>query len=106
VSNGELSDKQLKQVARGFRRGILDGGKSRFTCRVVSLPLHGYLSAMGITTQLVECEVDCGDHEIYHTCLRLNDGRILDPTADQFPFRMPQVYLGAMPSRYNFLRCV
>lgn len=101
-----MSDAELKRVARGFRRGMLEGGSSAFMCRAVCLPLAGLFSAMGVNLDLIECEVDCGDHEMYHTCLRLNDGRILDPTADQFPFRMPRIYLGIMPSRYTFLRVV
>jgi hypothetical protein len=95
---------ELKRIARGFRRGILEGESSAFMCRAVCLPLQGLLSAIGMELDLVECEVDCGDYDMYHTCLRLSDGRILDPTGDQFPFRMPQVYLGPLPLRYTLLR--
>lgn len=99
-----LNDADLKRVARGFRRGMLDGGNSSMMCRAVCLPLQGLLSVYGVELDLIECEVNCGGYDMYHTCLRLEDGRILDPTSDQFPFRMPQVYLGPLPKRYTFLK--
>lgn len=36
-----------------------------------------------------------------HIWLELSDGRVLDPTADQFPLSLPPVYLGEQPMQYN-----
>lgn len=66
-------------------------------CMVVAAPLQGLLSALyGVETELVEVEFET----INHVYLRLPDGRILDPTADQFP-GMPDVYLGPWPEVYE-----
>ena len=98
----ENQDKALLKAVRGFRRGILGGGSPAFMCRAICLPLQSYLSAIfGIELLLVDGVVDCGDHEMYHTWLQLQDGRTLDPTADQFRLGLPPVYLGALPSQYE-----
>ena len=36
-----------------------------------------------------------------HCWLRLADGRIIDPTADQFGNGMPKVYIGTLPAGYK-----
>lgn len=89
-----MSDEDLVKFAAEFREGILDGRPSRWMCSMVCMPLAGLLSING-----VEAEVVVGDlGEFNHVWLRLADGRVLDPTADQFNdygFEpMPPVYLG------------
>jgi len=89
-----LTDRQIKCVARGFRNGLLDGGPSRLMCGAVSFALCGYLSFLGVETELYESDLgDCN-----HIFLMLSDGRVLDATADQFNVfpgkRYPDVYLG------------
>ena len=58
-------------------------------CGVVCYPLRAYLSA--IYGMQVE-EEDVLLHSSNHVFLRLPDGRVLDPTADQFGEE--RVYLG------------
>lgn len=92
----------LQRTAEGFRKGILGKGSSKFMCRAVCMPLQGYLHAMGIETALIAGWVDLRDYDMDHTWLRLVDGRILDPTADQFDeLGLPPVYIGPMPEAYN-----
>ena len=92
---------RLLTIVRGFRRGILAGRKSRDMCFAVCAPLQAYLSCcIGIETELIE-----GDFErCNHIWLQLPDGRIIDPTADQFKTpegkRMPKVYIGPLPEWY------
>ncbi|HYF34559.1 MAG TPA: hypothetical protein VD994_04655 [Prosthecobacter sp.] len=91
-----LTDKQLVRYSMQFRRGIL--GKdddSRMQCFAVAAPLEALLGLRGIKARLVEGELP----HCNHFWLQLDDGRVLDPTADQFNafegFKpMPPVYLG------------
>lgn len=84
-----MTDRQLLRFAAAFREGILDGGPSRLMCAAVSWPLAGLLRCNGVKCETVEGEVgDCN-----HIWIRLADGRVLDPTADQFG-DYPPVYLG------------
>lgn len=64
-------------------------------CFAVCAPLQGLLSASGIETELEGINFP----EVNHYFLRLPDGRILDPTADQFG--LEPVYLGPMPLQYE-----
>jgi hypothetical protein len=63
-------------------------------CFAVSAALQGYLSSCGVETELVEADFG----HTNHFWLRLPDGRILDPTADQFG--LSPVYLGKLPTKY------
>lgn len=93
-------DKKLLRLVRNFRSGILDGKSSHKMCMKVCAPLQGYLSFfLGLETEMVE-----GDFKhTNHVWLKMNDGRIIDPTADQFstPSRpMPKVFIGPKPAWY------
>jgi len=91
-----MTDKQLISVARAMRRGILGKRPSAKQCMVVSASLQGYLSAVhGVQTELITVDFP----EIDHVFLKLADGRILDPTADQFG--LDAIYLGEMPELYR-----
>lgn len=90
-----MTDKRLTRIAEDFRDGLLNGRHSRLMCFAVCAPLQSLLSISGIETELVEVEFP----GINHFYLRLLDGRILDPTADQFD--LPAVYLGPVPEKYR-----
>jgi hypothetical protein len=96
-----MTDKQILATARAMRRGILGKKSSVDMCMVVSAPLQGYLSAVyGLETELEEVWFDeTPQGTTNHVFLRLTDGRILDPTADQFG--LEPVYLGEMPALYQ-----
>lgn len=87
------SNGHLKRIAASFRSGVLGGRVSDMMCRVVCLPLCGYLNALGI-----ECEVITGEFlGADHSWIALPDGRIIDPTLDQFSgnvVKLPRVYVG------------
>jgi len=87
-----MSDAALVDLCTGFRDGILQGRPSTRMCAVICYPLAGYLSFLG-----VEVAVEHGDpvRHCNHVWLSLPDGRVLDPTADQFDATLPPVYLGA-----------
>lgn len=99
-----MTDRQLLKIATGFRAGILDGRISDSMCFIVCAPLAGLLSVSGIEVEQREGEIDCGDYVVGHHWLELADGRILDPTADQFSTEarpMPDVYIGPRPDWYG-----
>ena len=86
-----MTDKGLIRMAAQFRKGLLGKHSSHLKCAMVAYPLESLLSMMGI-----ECkarEVKLSRHIIgNHVFLILSDGRVLDPTADQFG--EAPVYLG------------
>lgn len=96
----------IYRIAVDFRKGILNGKPSNWMCRAVCLPLQGYLGILGYEVELRDGVLfDTDGDELYHTWLRLPDGRILDPTADQFNEAMgksmPPVYIGELPEWYQ-----
>lgn len=94
----KVTDKRLLRLAKDFRDGILGSASSLAMCAVVCYPLEGFLGAMGVHLQAEM--VSFPKHPICanHVFLRLPDGRILDPTADQFG--LEPVYLGPFPELY------
>lgn len=91
-----MKDKQLLRFATHFRTGLIGKGDASMRCFMVSAPLATLLEAHGVKNRLVEGRVGyCG-----HYWLELADGRVLDPTADQFNHLrhadapLPKVYLG------------
>lgn len=89
-----MKDAKLIKIATEFRKGILDGRPSRMMCFAICAPLAGLLGACGVDVEVIEGDLG----ECNHVWLRLADGRVLDPTADQFNDygfpEMPPVYLG------------
>lgn len=95
-------NQRLMKVVSEFRSGILQGRKSNLMCVAVCSPLEGYLRAIhGIDTHAVCGTID----EMEHFWLEMGDGRIIDPTADQFlkpdGNPMPEVYVGELPAWYG-----
>ena len=91
---------RLKRIVGGFRRGILGQRAPDMMCAAVCYPLCGYLAMCGIETKIVE-----GDFgRTNHVWLEMEDGTIIDPTADQFSgeiVKMPKVYIGPLPETYK-----
>jgi hypothetical protein len=85
-----LSDTELVAIGAEFRDDILGGATSAMRCAMVCYPLAGYLSFLGQSITVQETLVGNGNH----VWLLLPDGRVLDPTADQFDATLPPVYLG------------
>jgi hypothetical protein len=94
-----FTDKQILKIATEFRKGILGRRKSHRMCAMVSFGLQGYLGFVGLHSKVCEGIVLMPGSEavINHIWLELPDGRVLDPTADQFndgETIYPPVYLG------------
>lgn len=93
-------DRELLRIARAARDRITLGGPSSGYCAVVCVPLATYLTRRGLPAEDVHGAVG----EWQHSWIALGDGRILDPTADQFnrgASRMPPIYLGERPMHYE-----
>lgn len=111
-----MNDSDLIACATGFLDGIQgDKPTSHKLCFMVCAPLDGYLSFLGVESKMVEGEITVNEQVCQHLWIELPDGRILDPTADQFPLlpnaipqlqgmeKMPRVYLGPKPPWYRLL---
>lgn len=88
-------DAAILSFATEFREAILMGGASARMCAAISGPLCAAFEVIGIPCGLVETDLG----ECNHVFLQMGDGRVLDPTADQFNGcsreQLPGVYLGA-----------
>ena len=94
-----MTDKQLVNCARAFRKGILaPGGDPSMMCFAVCAPLSGLLAASGFPAHEETVDFNESAPCANHTWIRLEDGRILDPTADQFG--LEAIYLGPVPELY------
>lgn len=104
-----MTDAELIEVAAGFRDGLLDGEPSDMNCFKVVAPLAGLLEFYGVDAKVVEGYVVLKRGSNGQTCnhfwIQLADGRVLDPTADQFNKAhkkdMPPVYLGSPTLRLH-----
>lgn len=91
---GPLNDAQMLKCAEEFRAGILMGKSSANMCFMVCAPLEGLLRVHGVPIELCESTVKIKAGETNHCWLKLADGRVIDPTADQFDKKYPKVYFG------------
>lgn len=104
-----MTDAELIKFATEFREGILNGRLSTFMCAMVCWPLETLLNLEGVSVKAMMSDgvlMDLRDGRkgtCNHVWLKLADGRVLDPTADQFngtiKKKMPKVYLGK-PIKY------
>lgn len=96
-------DKLLK-IVKSFRYGMIGRKGGRLQCYKVCAPLQGYLSMIGIETKLIEGDACYYRYWIGHYWLEMEDGKIIDPTAEQFATEkrlMPRVYIGVKPRWYR-----
>lgn len=94
------SKRELKRVASEFRKGLLGSDPSDGKCAMVCLPLAGYLEMFGLRVKVVESDFGT----VNHFWIELENGEILDPTADQFSgkfLKLPKVYVGPVPEIYR-----
>lgn len=95
-----MTDQELIEFAQEFRDGLLEGRLPTLMCFAVCAPLVTLLNMSGVKAELVEAD----NGWCNHFWIKLEDGRALDPTADQFNYlwdaKMPAVYLGP-PTKYQ-----
>ncbi len=94
------SKRELKRVALEFRNGLIGKAPSDGRCMMVCWPLHGYLELFGVLSKVIEADFG----RTNHVWLELENGEILDPTADQFSgeyVKLPKVYVGPLPEIYK-----
>lgn len=90
-----MIDAEIRKIAKGFVKGLLDGRSTVDMCYMVCSPLAAYLSFCKVDCTLTEGEVN-GYH---HFWITLADGKIIDPTADQFSFL--NIWVRKQPSYYK-----
>ena len=97
-SAGTMTDEELREIAWDFRQGILGArGSPEGMCFAVSAPLVSLLNLYGVEAELASSDhTGNPDSNFYeHFWIRLGDGRVLDPTFDQFCSEEPvPVYIG------------
>jgi hypothetical protein len=93
-----MTDAKLIKFVSSFRRGIVGLGKSHFMCFAVCAPLSTLLEMNGVRNNMRDGLIKFEMGYCNHYWLELSDGRVVDPTADQFNHvfgqQMPKVYLG------------
>jgi hypothetical protein len=100
-----MRDKELRKIAWDFRVGLIGRkGSPEGCCFMVSAPLAGLLSAVyGMKVDLVKSDHSglTGSDCIEHYWIGLEDGRVLDPTFDQFCSEEPvPIYIGS-PTEFH-----
>lgn len=91
-----MTDKKLIQTIKSFVKGLLSGKPTTDMCFMVCSPLVTYLNGCGIKCDLTEGELQKRYH---HFWITLEDGRVIDPTADQFG--LLNIYVRKQPSYYR-----
>lgn len=103
-----MTDQQLIKTAKGFRKGLLNKRSVKDMCMIVSNPLATLLRTCHVPCELLEVGIIQKGELHSHYCIKLLDGRVLDPTASQFTDpdgnRMPDIYLGQRPAWYQKIR--
>lgn len=92
VLSSEELGVDLLGYSKRFRKAVLGREASDRMCYVVSGPLCAAITALGFGAHLVKSKVAYMEHIF----IRLDDGRVLDATADQFSHFVDvgPVYLG------------
>lgn len=100
-----MSDNEIKDFALNFRKGVLSDRNGFSMCWVVVQPLSLLLNEIGVKNNIVCFDIDANNcvnkldcDLIEHFCIEIN-GKILDPTADQFK-GMETVFFGNRPIWY------
>lgn len=95
-----MTDAELIATCTEFRRGLLGRRSPRWQCAKVCWAMAPYLEFFHQVT-LAVCMSENVEFARGRTCnhvwLQLADGRVLDPTADQFSTKarpLPAIYLG------------
>jgi hypothetical protein len=91
-----MSNEDIKKLAKHFTAGLLQGKSTVDMCYIVCSPLVSYLNFCGIECSLTEGELNGIYH---HFWITLSDGRIIDPTANQFG--LLNVWARKQPSYYK-----
>jgi len=104
-ADAAMSDAELIECVKAFRDEILDGDSSFGRCAMVCWPLAGFLQFLGIGARIAETPtIELSFCITNHVFIVLDDGRVLDPTADQFSTsrrKLPPVYLGKPLKRFH-----
>jgi hypothetical protein len=95
-----MTDQEVCLYATDFRRAILGDAPSDRMCAAISAPMCSALGVLEVPVELVKSDFGAFNHVF----LDLLDGRLLDPTADQFNWlnvcAFPAIYVGP-PSSHS-----
>lgn len=100
-----MTEKKLRQIAARFCMGMLENRSSKDMCYVVCNPLTTYLCFIGVPCELTEGEILHDGGKWHHYWITLSNGKIIDPTADQFITprgeRLKNIWVEKQPENYR-----
>lgn len=79
-----MTELELKNMAKEFSEGVLGKHGSTDMCFAVCSPLATFLNFSGVECDITEGEISYDGGTWHHYWITLPDGKIIDPTADQF----------------------
>lgn len=101
----ETTDEEIRDIAKKFVKGLLSKKSTTDMCYLVCQPLQAYLYFLNVDCKLTEGEIKFAGNEWHHFWITLADGRIIDPTANQFiknsGIRMKNLYVREKPYYYH-----
>lgn len=100
-----MTDKKLRQIAMAFTSCILETRGSADMCFAVCSPLATYLNFCRVQCELTEGVINHEGGKWHHYWVTLSDGRIIDPTANQFVKpsgeRLKNIWVENLPDDYR-----
>jgi hypothetical protein len=96
-----MTDDDLVEIVRGFKSGILGNNSSHGACLMICFPLASLLRVFDVACEVVESDHSVNPESRWHShfWIKLEDGRVLDPTFDQFG-DTTSIYLGP-PTKFH-----
>ena len=99
-----MEDKDIIDFAMEFRSGILEDKRSSYgMCFAICAPLSTLLILSNVNCEMVESSHEDIEESNFlsHCWIKLDDGRVLDPTYDQFNEENGDpIYLGP-PTKFH-----
>lgn len=93
-----MKDAHIIKFAKSFRHGMIGRKAGDYACFMICAPLAPLLRHHGVKAEVRDGWIQLDIGSMNHFWISLPDGRVLDPTAEQFNkhlgLSLPRVYLG------------
>ena len=97
-----MKTKELKEIVKSFRNGILKRRSVKMKCFMVCSPLSSYLNIIGVKNEMIKGCVFDHDEAYNHYWIEFGK-RIIDPTYSQFlkARKGIDIFIGIRPKWYH-----